>query len=73
MSFLDDTASCGIVCDFCNPATASNASVNALAKSFVVAFYERYLRGDAAYDDDLTGATAQARYVTTNQATILSK
>jgi hypothetical protein len=39
----------------------------------VVAFYERHLRGDLAHDTYLTGAQAQARYVATNQATILSK
>jgi chlorophyllase len=73
MSFLDDVATCGFICSFCNMATAPNAQVNALAKAYVVAFYERHLRGDLAYDTYLTGAQAQARYVTTNQATIVSK
>lgn len=73
MSFLDDVASCGFICSFCNMATAPNAQVNALAKAYVVAFYERHLRGDLAYDTYLTGAQAQARYVATSQATIVSK
>jgi pimeloyl-ACP methyl ester carboxylesterase len=73
MSFLDDVAACGLVCSFCNPATAPNAQVNGMAKAFVTAFYERWIRGDAAYDAYLTGAAAQARYVTTGEATITSK
>ncbi len=73
MSFLDSSATCGFTCSFCKAATAPNAQVNALAKAYVVAFYERHLRGDLAYDTYLTGAQAQARYVTTNQATIQSK
>jgi chlorophyllase len=73
MSFLDSVATCGLTCAFCNAATAPNAQVNGLARAYVVAFYERHLRGDLAYDTYLTGAQAQARYVTTNQATIQSK
>jgi len=73
MSFLDDTASCGFTCSFCKAATAPNAQVNSLARAYVVAFYERHLRGDLAYDTYLTGAVAKARYVTTNQVTIESK
>ena len=73
MSFLDDTASCGFTCSFCKMATAPNAQVSSLANAYVVAFYERHLRGDLGYDTYLTGAKAQARYVTTNQATIESK
>jgi chlorophyllase len=73
MSFLDDVAGCGVFCSFCNQATASNAQVNGLSKAFVVAFYERHLRGDVAYDTYLTGAEAQARYVATGQAVIASK
>jgi dienelactone hydrolase len=73
MSFLDDTASCGFTCSFCKMATAPNAQVNAMARAYVVAFYERHLRGDLGYDTYLTGAQAQARYVATNQATIQSK
>jgi len=39
----------------------------------MVAFYERHLRGNVAYDTYLTGADAKARYVTTNQAALVSK
>jgi chlorophyllase len=73
MSFLDDVATCGLVCSFCNAATASNAQVNGLAHAYVAAFYERWLRGNTAYDTYLTGAQAQMRYVTSNEATIVSK
>lgn len=73
MSFLDDVATCGPTCNFCKPASAPNAEVVALARSYVVAFYERWLRGDAGYDAFLTGAEAQARYVTTGKATIEAK
>jgi hypothetical protein len=73
MSFLDDVSSCGFTCNFCNAATASNAEVNSLAKAYVVAFYQRYLKGLAGYDTYLTGAEAQARYVTPGLATIASK
>jgi hypothetical protein len=31
------------------------------------------MRGNKVYDAYLTGATAQARYVTTNEATIVAK
>lgn len=73
MSFLDDVASCGFTCNFCNTAMASNATVNAMSRAYVTAFYERYLKGNAGYDTYLTGADAQARYVATGQATIASK
>jgi predicted dienelactone hydrolase len=73
MSFLDDVAGCGITCTFCNAATAPDATVNSLAKAYVVAFYRRHLKGEAAYDSFLTGADAQARYVDTGLATIQSK
>ncbi len=73
MSFLDDVASCGFTCNFCNAATADNATVNGMSKALVVAFYRRYLNGEAGYDDYLTGAMAQSRYVATGQATIQSK
>lgn len=73
MSFLDDVEACGLVCALCNPATAPNAQINATARAFVVAFFERHLRGNAAYETYLTGAKAQARYVATGQAVIVSK
>lgn len=73
MSFIDDVGSCGLTCSACKAASAPNAQVNAMARAYVVAFYERYLRGNASYDTYLTGAEAKARYVDTSQATIASK
>ena len=73
MSFLDDLASCGLTCSFCNTATATNADVTQMARALMTAFFERHLRGNTAFDTYLTGAQAQARYVTTNRATVVSK
>ena len=73
MSFLDDVGTCGLPCTFCATATATNAQVNDMARALMVAFYERHLRGNVAYDAYLTGADAIARYVTTNHATIDTK
>lgn len=73
MSFLDDVAGCGFTCSFCNDATVEDAVVGALSRAYVVAFYRRWLKGEADYDAYLTGAQAQARYVTTGLATIQSK
>ena len=70
MSFLDDSASCGITCSFCQTPTLPNATVHDLAQAFVVAFYERHLRGRVAYDTYLTGPEAVARYVDTGLATL---
>jgi len=73
MSFLDDVASCGFTCNFCQTATADNATVNAMARAYAVAFFEKNLRNNSAYETYLTGAEADARYVATGQATIESK
>ena len=73
VSFLDDASSCGLVCSFCNTPTVDNATVNALARAYVVAFYQRYLKGDDRYEDYLTGATAQARYVNSGLVQLESK
>ena len=73
MSFLDDVATCGVTCSFCNAATAPNAQVHDMARALMVAFYERWMRGRTAYDAFLTGPQAQARYVATSEATIASK
>lgn len=73
MSFLDDVSKCGFVCGFCNKPTVTNGQVNGMARAFMVAFYERYLRGNVAYDAYLTGSQAQSRYVSTQQATLLAK
>jgi len=73
MSFLDDVASCGITCSFCQMPTLENAEVNDLARAYVVAYYGRYLRGNAGYDTYLTGAEAQQRYVDPGLVTIAEK
>ena len=73
MSFLDDVASCGFTCNFCNMATLDNATVNGMSRAYVVAFYERHLRNNTGYDTYLTGAKAQELYVTPGTATIESK
>ncbi len=74
-SFLDDAACGPMGCSLCQAkgATLGNSVVNGLAKAFVVAFYERWLRGDTRYDDFLTGAVAWSRYVDPGLAVILSK
>jgi hypothetical protein len=73
MSFLDNVATCGFTCSFCKAATASNADVNAMARAFMTAFYERHLRGNVAYDAHLTGAAAKTRWIDTGKAAISSK
>jgi hypothetical protein len=73
MSFIDDVDSCGFVCGFCKPATLENDVVTALARAYVVAFYGRHLKAEPGYDTYLTGAEAQARYVDTDLAEIVSK
>lgn len=73
VAFLDDLASCGIACTFCQAGTADPAVVGDLARAYLVAFFGRYLRGEAGYDVYLTGAEAQARYVETGVATLESK
>lgn len=73
MSFLDDAASCGFTCNFCNAPTLDNATVNDLSRALVVAFYERHLKGRSGYDTYLAGSEAQARYVSTGLATIDEK
>lgn len=73
MSFLDDVASCGFTCSVCNMASLDNATVNAMSRAYVVAFYERHLRNNAGYDTYLTGQKAQALYVQPGTATIESK
>ena len=49
MSFLDDVASCGFTCSFCNMATLDNATVNGMSRAYAVAFYERHLRNNTGY------------------------
>jgi predicted dienelactone hydrolase len=73
MSFLDDVASCGITCSFCQQPTLDNAVVNELARAYVVAYYGRWLRDEPGYDTYLTGAEAQQRYVDMGLVTIPEK
>ncbi|WAS92738.1 poly(ethylene terephthalate) hydrolase family protein [Nannocystis punicea] len=73
MSFLDDVASCGITCSFCQAPTLANAVVNDLARAYVVAYFGRYLRDNPGYDTYLTGAAAQQRYVDMGLVTIAEK
>ncbi|PCC69700.1 Chlorophyllase enzyme [Nannocystis exedens] len=73
MSFLDDVGSCGITCSFCQQPTLDNAVVNDVARAYVVAYYGRWLRGNAGYDTYLTGAEAQQRYVDMGLVTIAEK
>lgn len=73
MSFLDDVASCGFTCNFCQMPTLDNATVNRLARAYVVAFYGLHLKGVAGYETFLTGDAAQTRYVGPGLVTLASK
>jgi len=73
MSFLDDLASCGFTCGFCNEPTVANDVVTNISRAVVVAFYERHLKGNEGYDTYLTGSEAQTRYVDTGLALVASK
>ena len=73
MSFLDDPDSCGITCSFCKTPTRDHEEVISLARSYLAAFFLRYLTDNPAYDEYLSGPTAQQRYVQTGIATIESK
>ena len=73
MSFVDDPISCGVVCQVCQTPTLAQSVVLGLAGSYAVAFFERNLRGETAYDAYLTGAEAQHRYVTNGEAATQSK
>jgi hypothetical protein len=44
-----------------------------MTRTFMVAFFERYVRGNTSYDTWLTGPAAQAIYVDAGLATITSK
>jgi len=72
MSFIDNP-DCGFACFACKTASADHAKVIGLARAYVVAFYERHLRGVAGYDTYLTGAEAKLRYVDSGLASIESK
>lgn len=73
MSFLDDLASCGFTCGLCKAATMPQADALGVARSYTVAFFERHLRGNTAYDAWLTGADAQQAFVGSGKVTLQSK
>lgn len=73
MSFIDDVASCGFTCNFCQMPMLDNATVNDLSRAYVVAYYGRYLRDNPGYDTYLTGAEAKTRYVDMGLVTIEEK
>jgi dienelactone hydrolase len=71
VSFVPDWNACGLACEVCQTPTLPQASAVSLASSYAVAFFERNLRGDAAYQTWLDGAQARARFG--GEATITSK
>ena len=70
VSFLDSISACGFFCDFCQTPSAPQAQVLTIAHSYLVSFYERYLRGNTGYDTYLTGNQANALFVNTGEETI---
>lgn len=73
VSFVGDPASCGVTCSFCKAATAPQADVLGLSYAVSVAFFERHLRGNVAYDTWLDGPQATAHWGTSGFAQIKSK
>lgn len=73
MSFLDNPASCGLVCSFCKPASLGHGQVISLTRSYLAAFFLRHLGNNAAYDEYLTGAVAKQRYEQSGIAIIDAK
>ena len=73
MSFIEDPDTCGLPCSFCNAPVVTNDVVTGIARSYLVAFFGRHLRGQQGYDLFLTGEAAVSRYVDTGLATIASK
>lgn len=63
MGFADDVAGCALRYNLCKMPTLDNEEVNRLARAYVVAFYGRYLKGEAGYEAFLTGEVAKLRYV----------
>lgn len=73
VSFVDDPDECGLACGFCNDAQADHADLIGMIRAYFVAFLERYAKGDVRYDEYLTGATAQTRWVTPGHVTLRTK
>lgn len=64
MQFLDDRASCGLICSFCAMPSAADAAVLAAVRTLSVAYLRRHLRGETAMDAWLTGASTPAGVTT---------
>lgn len=73
MAFVPDQASCGFPCSSCKTWTRPVDEVVSLASSYAVAFFRKTLAGESGWDGWLTGAEAQAKWVTPGVATIRSK
>lgn len=73
MSFLDSPETCGLPCTFCKPATLDHDTAISLTRSYLAAFFLRYLYGETGYDAYLTGTIADERYVAPGIALIESK
>lgn len=73
VSFVGDLQSCGFTCMFCKPSTRPQAEVLSVAYAYTAAFFRRHLSSESAYDDFLTGPTAQARYVATGIVMLRTK
>ncbi|MHB1846014.1 MAG: poly(ethylene terephthalate) hydrolase family protein, partial [Deltaproteobacteria bacterium] len=70
-SFVDSLSVCGFACSFCG--SRNQPQTLAISHATLVAFYERYLRGNTGYDAWLTGSLAQSAWVATQEATLTSK
>ncbi|GMV19956.1 MAG: hypothetical protein AMXMBFR56_81800 [Polyangiaceae bacterium] len=73
MSFIDDVASCGFACTFCQKPTMSSSDALWIARAYTVAFFARHLRGEAGYDAWLTGDLAKQAWVDTGKISLQSK
>lgn len=73
VSFVDDPDQCGFVCSFCNDAQTDQSDLLPIIRAYFVAFLQRYVKGDARYDEYLTGATAQMRWVMPGHVTLRTK
>jgi hypothetical protein len=69
-SFLDDPATCGLACMACQAATTPQPTIIGIVRAVSVAWFERHLRGIAAYDTYLGGMESTRRWVDTGQARI---
>lgn len=72
-SFVDSLAACGSVCELCQSPDVPQSQTLNIAHAYLVAFFERYLRGNKDYDSDLVGDGARTRFVSTHQIQLQSK